>query len=645
MSRLSNNVIGIKNNNQIDESETSEIPIITPALNQHTLMLEKVAEIGRQNPQKNLSPVIINNVTRKKRVAMVMTPFWNVHIAPYNIARLIALAKHAGFASCAYDLNIIAHHEAKDFWSQYLDWKWDQDIYWTDIHPFIEPILSKEIDRIVEFRPDIVGFSLYYTNENCASWIIKQLRQRLPGVKILGGGSQAIQGKVKYPDLFDHIVSGEGELLFLEILENIESDSPPLPKMLYHPKTQKIDLDSMPWPDYSDLPLELYELGTAVGSEMSRGCVAKCQFCSETTFWRYRGRLATNIVDEIEYQYHTFNVRAVWFIDSLVNGNLKELRAFANGVVAKGLTDLRWVGYCRCDARMNLEYLKDLADSGCIYLNFGIESGSDKVLNLMKKNVKVAAIEQNLEDIGKVNIGAITSWFVGFPGEEIIDVAQTYTLMWRLRFTRADVFSVQACNLMDDTPLYHERDRFNISNENFGGQWVTNDLKNTVLHRLIRLKGFNILMNHFRRGTPRHNLERPGVENHYNLNYHNKQARTKIPYDTNFDYNIIKININPVADSLVNEIWPLLRILWLAYGAYDITVNFDHDIDIIEWGHYRMPTDDKTKLYAKISFEISDNGDYRTKHYYNLLAKDDEKQLDYSFTLDWESKGKWDNAV
>jgi hypothetical protein len=186
-------------------------------------MLSAVESLSRGRAQKNLSAVIIHPTTRTKRVAMVMTPFWSPDIAPYNIARLTALSKAAGFATCAYDLNIEAYHElGEELWSPYTDWKWDkEESYWSLVHPVIEPILLRHIDRIVEFAPDVIGFSLYYTNNHCANWVLGCLKQRLPNAVFLAGGSQAIQEKVKRPELYDHIVVGEGELVFLDILEKI----------------------------------------------------------------------------------------------------------------------------------------------------------------------------------------------------------------------------------------------------------------------------------------------------------------------------------------------------------------------------------------------------------------------------------------
>jgi hypothetical protein len=386
---------------------------------------------------------------------------------------------------------------------------------------------------------------------------------------------------------------------------------------------------------------------------MSRGCVAKCQFCSETTFWRYRGRLAGNIVDEIEYQYHTFGVRTVWFIDSLVNGNLKELRAFAKGVVDKGLTDLHWVGYCRNDERMDLDYFRDLKASGCDMLNFGVESGSQKVLDIMKKNVKREAVEKNLHDMTTAGINAFTNWFVGFPGEDRQDFADTMTLMWRTRRTNIAGYAVQTCNVLPDTPLSQSREQFGISHGHFGALWTTADHTNTAAHRLVRLKSINILMNHMRRHELdiryKHRIERPGVESHYTLRYDPANIRNTIPYETDFDYNIIETTINPVADTLVNEIWPLLRVLWLTVGAFEINLKFDHAQDLAEFGPVRVFHEGE-EYNATHWFKINDRGDWQARFSYDLKARGpngfpDIDGFHYGFRLGWERQSNWARPI
>ena len=111
---------------------------------------------------------------------------------------------------------------------------------------------------------------------------------------------------------------------------------------------------------------------------ISRGCIAKCTFCEETHFYKYRQRTALSTLDEVRYMYYTYGTNVFYFVDSLMNGNLKELRAFCEGVKAEGLK-IYWSGYARCDGRMDKEYFKVLREGGCIALNYGTESGSQEV--------------------------------------------------------------------------------------------------------------------------------------------------------------------------------------------------------------------------------------------------------------------------
>jgi anaerobic magnesium-protoporphyrin IX monomethyl ester cyclase len=622
----------------------------------HLVMLEALQELSRKAPQKNTTAIVLNQpeVTRRTRVAMVIAPEWGAYIAPYNVARLTALAKGSGFATKAFDINIAAYQASdKTLWDGYLDWKWSMH-YHEQVHPVIEPCLREWVDKIVAFAPDVIGFTLYYTNNDCTNWIIREIKQRLPNVKIIGGGPQAIQEKVKEPELYDHLVVGEGEQIFLDILEKHEAGIEIPNRVLYHDKAVRIDLDSMPWPDYSDFDLTQYSVGVGVSSEISRGCVAKCQFCSETTFWRYRGRQASNIVDEIEYQYLTFGIRGVWFIDSLVNGNLKELRAFARGLVERKV-DIFWLGYARCDGRMDLDYFHDLRASGCDRLNFGIESGSQYVLDLMKKNVRRDDIEQNLIDMTTVGIGAHSNWFVGFPGERPVDMAHTMTLLWRTRKTILTGWSFTVCNVNLDTPLHNEREKFGMSHGHYANHWVTEDYTNTIIHRLVRYKTVNILLNHLRKHMPGYNggipikiyyaQERPGVENHYTLTYDPANTRDTISYD-DFDYNIIRPTINPLANSLVNEIWPLLRILFLAIGAFEIDLRFDPDLDMAEFGPDKCPNDQYTEYRARHQFKIDAQGDWHAVFDYDLKGggpngMPDLNGFHYGFKLGWEGRGNW----
>lgn len=600
-------------------------------------------------PQKNTTPVkITHQVTRKTKVALALLPEWAPYIAPYGLARITALSRSSGFETISFDINAACYASVDQaYWSGYKDWKWNYDDYYTEIHPLIEPVLNEYIEKIVEFRPDVVGFSIYTTSNKSTTWAIQQIRARIPGVTIIAGGPTALQGNIENTDLIDHIVVGEGEAVFLDLMEKIENNEPIEQKFLVHDKNVRIDLDSLPYPDYSDMNLSLYQQ-RGISAELSRGCIAKCQFCSETTFWRYRGRQATNILDEIEYQYNTLGINSVWFIDSLVNGNLKELRAFAQGIADRNI-NITWMGYARNDGRMDLDYALDLKKGGCSMLSFGVESGSQHVLNLMKKNVKRNDIEKNFRDFTAADIRSHSNWFVGFPGEGYNDVADTLTLMWRTRNYNIFGRSFGTCQIGMDTPLNYEREKFGISHDRLAHQWKTTDYTNTIFHRLIRYKAGNIVLNHLikNRESAHETLnERPGLERaeHYTLTYDPANIITSIPYE-NFEFNIINVGQHPLVSTVANEIWPLLRVLWLALGPYELDLHFDPTHDTQELGRYNLPGL-VSYFKANYKFKINSNGEWSADFDHEIfIDKNDFPPVpgeEFRSKIEWTGNGTWD---
>jgi anaerobic magnesium-protoporphyrin IX monomethyl ester cyclase len=608
--------------------------------------------INQKKSQKNTTQIKINHaVTRKIKVALLLLPEWAPYIAPYGLARITSLSRAGGFETMSVDLNAICYSRIdQSYWSGYKDWKWNYEDYYTEIHPLIEPILNEYIEKIVDFKPDVVGFSIYTTSNKATAWAIQEIRKKLPGAVIIAGGPTAIQNKIENTDIIDHVVVGEGEAIFIDLLEKIESNEPITEKFLVHDKNIRIDLDSLPYPDYSDMDLSLYQQ-RGISAELSRGCVAKCQFCSETTFWRYRGRRASNILDEIEYQYNTLGIQSVWFVDSLVNGNLKELRAFAQGIVDRNI-QISWMGYARNDGRMDLDYVTDLRNSGCNMLSFGVESGSQHVLDLIKKNVKRNDIEQNFKDCTSAGIRSHINWFVGFPGERPTDIGETFTLMWRTRNYNILGRSFGTCQIGMDTPLNYEREKFGISYNTLASQWATVDCTNTIFHRLVRYKTGNVLLNHLikNRSTNYETInERPGLEQpkHYTLTYDPSNIVTDIPYET-FDFDVIKIDDHLLVSSLVNEIWPLLRVLWLALGSYNLDLIFDPVHDGPELGTYNLPGGNSF-FKARYKFNIDQSGVWTADFSHTVFIDKNnflsESYQEFKSEFNWSGQGVWARPI
>jgi len=419
------------------------------------------------NPSnKKLTDVDIIKLDRDSDVIFVLLPEWAPNLPPYNIARLSSIINQAGYKSSCLDLNIETYQESKK-WKKELGIdpynpnnlnKWAISEYEKYLAPTINPFLDKWIEKIVKINPKVLGFTLYFCNSGPVDYVVKKLRKRLPNSTFFAGGPDLsqIKDKIKNGEMycddndtpyFDYGILGESEIILLDVLEEIEQGVEHKGmKILTQPIKQRINLNNFPLPNYENFDFSKYKISDGALTELSRGCTAKCTFCSETHFWEYRQRNHTSVLDEIQYLYDK-GVRIIWFVDSLVNGNLKELKEFAQGVIDREL-DIKWQGYARCDGRMDYEYLKLLKDSGCHSLSFGAESASDKVLKDINKRVTNSEMEQNFKDCNKLGIHIFSTWITSFPTEDTEDFIDT--LVFLNRNTVDSIFLTPGFQLTDD---------------------------------------------------------------------------------------------------------------------------------------------------------------------------------------------------
>lgn len=597
-----------------------EKPTEDVANQKHRSMLEAIAPYAKQTQQSNLTPVYINYKTRNTKLVLVLCPEWAPEMPPFALARLSGIAKSAGYETNIIDLNIRSYNLFMEdwwpnkklpfrLWDPSASWHWLGETYQRDIHPILQPVLENAIDEILKLNPQVVGFSMYYINEEPTKWMAAELKRRAPNIKIAVGGPNVHKSWFAAHPFYDYVVAGEGEINLLKILEDVENS-------IEHNETvflrqdvnERVNINGLPMPDYESIDFNQYKIPNGVNSEISRGCTAKCTFCDETHFWKYRQRQAVDLITEVEWLYYNKGTDIIWFIDSLVNGNLKELRAFCKAVEVKGLK-IHWTGYSRCDGRMDLEYFKDLKAGGCIMLNYGIESGSQKVLNDMDKGVTVAEMEQNFKDGKEVGIWAATNWIVGFPTEDFQDFADTMAFLWRNRNMNINnVGAGVGFGMGPESIVGQNPHRFNISWQKYQGHWITKDFTKGGTHVMIRVKTFHMFLDFMRGCTDvpfgypiRFALERE----HYKIHLHNPKMMREIQYEK-FDYSIIKTNINPFADTLVNEMWPFFRMLWKTRGGYDAEVYYNPEIDLREFGSQFGPG----MFNAVYKFKIDSEGNW-----------------------------------
>ena len=595
----------------------------------HLNMMQAIAPYVKSSVQKNVTNVDISYATRKTKLLMILMPEWAPEFPPFNLARLVAVAKGAGYETHALDLNIKAYQYLRnkvpgaikpvldfDPWDGAREWKWLSGNYFTDIHPHLESLFLEHVERICQDPPDVIGFSIYYCNEAPANWLIKEFRKRLPNVKIIIGGSNThnqVEPMKDFSDkngkLYDYIGNGEGEMIMLEILEEIENGVVhETTQVRRQPEEQRINISNLPLPDYSDFDFNEYRFPNGVCSELSRGCTAKCTFCEETHFWRYRQRMSTDAVSEVEHLYYTYGTDVFWFIDSLVNGNINELRAVCKGVAAKDLK-IHWTGYARCDGRMDLEFFQDLAKSGCMMLNYGIESGSQKVLDDMAKGVTIKEMEQNLRDGRETGVMAFSNWMVGFPTEDHQDFADTMTFLWRNRNTSlVNIAAGFGFGLGPTSVAGQNPEKFNLHDHQYMYQWITKDFRLSKMHVVMRMKMFAAFLQNVLFEDNVIIPNRPNLPKfHYKIEYNDPTTVKEVEYER-FDYNIAKPDISNFADGLFNEMFPFWRILWRTRGGFKGVMIFDEDLDMKEWGGRNAGP-----MWAEHTFEITDEGKWKAK--------------------------------
>jgi len=622
-------------------------PTGTLAEDKHTATLAAIQQYSKP-VQKGLDELTIEyDVNRQTRVCLCLLPEWDPSFPPYNVAKLASAVKRAGYACKSFDINVDAAYRYKqeqwpiDFnpWDPLRDWHWYPEPYYKDIHQHLKPIMEEYLDKIIEFKPDVVGFTLYYCNEEPTKWLAFELKKRLPDVKIIVGGPATHASYYKGDKIYDYVVNGEGEqplLLALASLENqkqIEYTEKAVSKIIRQPENQRYNLSTLPLPDYSDFDFSKYLFPNGALCEISRGCIAKCTFCEETHFWKYRQRNAISTLNEIEHMYYEHGTNVFWFIDSLVNGNLNELRAFVKGVAEKGL-DIHWTGYCRCDGRMDADYYKDLRAGGCEVLNYGIESGSQVVLDAMDKKVTVEEMEANFRDGHAAGIQAMTNWIVGFPNEGPKELEDTLTFLWRMRnYGITNISQGTGFSVGVDTIVGQNFDKFNLLPFYYYDHWITKDLRASIVHKLIKMKSFSIFTDFLQTDLPcskptRHNL----AKYHYDIQWNDPDRLNNIEYDyENFEYNIINTGLGDFADSLCNEIWPFFRILWRTRGGYKMTLRFRKDWEYEEWGARNA-----APLDADYVFEIDDAGNWKADFWWNYQQDPYDK---------WEDKFWIENGV
>ncbi|MCK4462782.1 MAG: B12-binding domain-containing radical SAM protein [Candidatus Omnitrophica bacterium] len=317
---------------------------------------------------------------------------------------------------------------------------------------------------------DIYGISATTPQYPLAKKILKILKKTNLNVPVVIGGAHpsSIPNKC-LADGFDYVVVGEGEQAMLNIALQYQ-DKEPIKKIIRCPYIRNIDTIPKPARDLIDLKSYGYDVDghPAISLITSRGCPYDCAFCSKDVWQRsVRFHSPEYVVDELNEIINDFGFTHFLFLDDSLALNKKRLVRICDLIEP---LNIKWRCYMRTNG-ITKEILKRMKQAGCSEIGFGIESGSQRILDIVNKKTKV---KENLKVVKYCKeIGITTNVFImiGLPQETHKTVEETKNWMEK---AKPDKFGFNIFAPYVGTRIYNHPEEYDITLSEMpdGESWI-----------------------------------------------------------------------------------------------------------------------------------------------------------------------------
>ena len=335
--------------------------------------------------------------------------------------------------------------------------------------------LAKEI---LIRAPKYVGISSVTISIYYAATLARLIKEKNKNIKIIVGGAHitAVPNETmeKFSE-FDIGVLGEGEITIVELLKALEEDRnlDNIPGIIFRsngklkitPKRDFIkDLDILPMPAWDLLPdmshyfppawsLNESNAGLLI---TSRGCAARCIYCDRSAFGHTcRAHSAEYVLKMIGHLYHKYNIRYFRINDDNFILFKKRLQEICQRIIKDG-PKITWSCFARADG-VDLEMLKLMKRAGCWQISYGVETASQEIHDLEKKNITVERIEQAIRWTHEAGIKTIAFCMIGHPLETPRTIRETVNFVKRLR---VDDFKMMFLVPFPGTELYANAEKY-----------------------------------------------------------------------------------------------------------------------------------------------------------------------------------------
>jgi len=364
-------------------------------------------------------------------------------------------------------------------------------------------------EEIRKFGPAIVGITCMTPNIKGAleaARLSKEIADEAGKdiITVLGGPQLSIYPKetLSY-DYVDIGVIGEGEYTMLDLVNAIENkkDISKIRGIVYKDKKGNVkstgarivdDIDSLPFPSRHLLQTEKYHCVITkhpfTTMMTSRGCPFKCGFCFKgPSDEKMRYRDPKSVVDEMEHCVKKYKVREIMFYDDTFTNNRKHVFDVCNEIIKRGMK-IKWECPTRIDC-LDEEILRIMKRAGCIRLRLGVESGNQKILDIMRKKITLEKIERAFKRSRNVGIETFAYFIIGYACENEDTIKDTINFAKKID---ADWAMFTVATPLPDTNLWELATEQGIVDPNY---WRDFTLGKTVERMPFLVKNADILAN------------------------------------------------------------------------------------------------------------------------------------------------------
>lgn len=341
----------------------------------------------------------------------------------------------------------------------------------------IDPDIFDPVNEIKSFNPQMIGMSCYTNTYKKALRLNEVLKREFSEAVFVSGGVHATAKPLEtMADLRpDYLVYAEGERVMTQLVSMLDTGSEEdLENIngLYYWKDGQIksngppdlidDLDSIPFPARHLMSFDSYLVppgmirgfvkGRVTTIFTSRGCPYPCTYCASSNVQgkKVRRRSPDNVIRELKILVNDYDLNGFYICDDLVTEDHDWILEFSEKLQTKKL-DLVWACQSRVDT-LDDEMLCAMKVSGCVQIDFGVESGSDKTLKTMKKSTSVEAARRVFSMTKNSGIRSCATFIIGFPNETEQDMEETFNFAKEIR---ADYTAFYFLTPYPGTPIYH----------------------------------------------------------------------------------------------------------------------------------------------------------------------------------------------